>query len=215
MRTELVFILDRSGSMYGLEKDTIGGFNSMLEKQKTQEGEAVVTTVLFDNNYELVHDRFPLEHVDPLTEKEYFVGGSTALLDAVGSTIQKISNVQKRLPAALKADKVIFVIITDGMENSSLEYSYSSVKKLIEKHKEKYGWEFMFLGANIDAVAEAAKFGVDEDRAVTYECDSAGVKLNYEVVADTVCAMRQTMSIPVGREWKERIEEDRKKRRGY
>lgn len=215
MRTELVFILDRSGSMYGLEKDTIGGFNSMLEKQKTQEGEAVVTTVLFDNNYELVHDRFPLEHVDPLTEKEYFVGGSTALLDAVGSTIQKISNVQKRLPAALKADKVIFVIITDGMENSSLEYSYSSVKKLIEKHKEKYGWEFMFLGANIDAVAEAAKFGVDEDRAVTYECDSAGVKLNYEVVADTVCAMRHTMSIPVGREWKERIEEDRKKRRGY
>jgi len=215
MRTELVFILDRSGSMYGLEKDTIGGFNSMLEKQKAEEGEAVVTTVLFDNNYELVHDRFPLKHVAALTEKEYYVGGSTALLDAVGSTIQKISNVQKRLPAASKADKVIFVIITDGMENSSLEYSYDSVKKLIEKHKTKYGWEFMFLGANIDAVAEAARFGVGEDRAVTYACDSAGVQLNYEVVADTVCAMRHTMSVPVGREWKERIEEDRKKRRGY
>ena len=206
--TELVFILDRSGSMSGLESDTIGGFNSMLKKQKAEPGEAVVTTVLFDSRYEVLHDRFPIEHVAPITERDYFTMGCTALLDAVGSTIQKTINAQKHMSAYMRAEKVIFVIITDGMENSSVEYSYKDVKRMIEHQKKRYGWEFMFLGANMDAVAEADKFGVSADRSVTYECDSEGLGLTYDVEGDALCAMRCTQEVPVGAEWKEKIEED-------
>lgn len=211
--TELVFILDKSGSMCGLEADTIGGFNSMLKKQKAEQGEVIVTTVLFDHRYELLHDRFPIRHIAPITEKEYYVEGATALLDAIGSTVQKIGNAQKHLPENQRAEKVIFVIITDGMENSSLEYSYKKVKRMIEHQKRRYGWEFMFLGANIDAVHEAAKFGVQADRAVTYACDPKGVQLNYEVVSQTICDMRNTCNMSsIGAEWKERIEEEYRKR---
>ena len=165
--TELVFILDRSGSMNGLESDTIGGFNGMLSRQKA-EGESVnVTTVLFDDEVEIIHDRFPIDIVEPLSDKDYFVRGCTALLDAVGQSIKKIENVQKRLPDIHRAEKVIFVITTDGLENSSIEYSYKDVKQMIEARKED-GWEFLFLGANIDAVKEAERIGIARDRAVTY-----------------------------------------------
>jgi len=176
--TELVFILDRSGSMGGLESDTIGGFNGMIAKQK-KEGEKVnVTTVLFDDETEILHDRFPITDVSPLTEKDYYVRGCTALLDAVGKTIGKVENVQKRLPEQSRAGKVIFIITTDGLENSSREYTYGKVRKMIEAKKE-CGWEFLFLGANIDAVEEAGKIGIRADRSVTFENDSEGISLNY------------------------------------
>lgn len=208
--TELVFILDRSGSMGGLESDTIGGFNGMLKKQREQEGEVTVTTVFFDDRYEIIHDRIPIEHILPITNKEYHVRGCTALLDAVGKTIHKIVNVQKILPEEQRAEKVIFVIITDGLENASREYSYKLIKSMIEHEKEKYGWEFMFLGANIDAVAEADKMGIGEERAVTYSNDSAGVLLNYDTISETVCMMRQAPKMSdIGREWKKNIEKNR------
>ncbi|MHB8128480.1 MAG: vWA domain-containing protein [Mobilitalea sp.] len=211
--TELVFVLDRSGSMSGLESDTIGGFNSMIEKQKKQEGEAIVTSVLFDDQYELIHDRFPISMVRTITENEYFVRGCTALLDAIGKTIHKIGNVQKYLPEVERAEKVIFVITTDGLENSSKEYSYEKLRHMIERQKTRFGWEFIFLGANIDAVAEAKKFGIDEDRAVTYHNDSEGVAMNYRVVSEAVCEMRCAPKMAdVGRGWKEEIEKDYKKR---
>lgn len=209
--TELVFILDRSGSMGGLEQDTIGGFNSMLQKQKEQEGEANITTVLFDNLYEKIHDRVPADRVKPLTENEYFVRGSTALLDAMGRTIHEMALIQKVLPKDCKAEKVIFVITTDGMENASREYSRSRVKEMIEHEKEKYGWEFLFLGANMDAVEEARSFGIGRDRSVTFQNDSAGVSLNYQVVSETITRMRGSAA-PVGADWKKKIEEDYKKR---
>lgn len=208
--TELVFILDRSGSMGGLESDTIGGFNGMLKKQREQEGEVTVTTVFFNDGYEIIHDRIPIEYILPITNKEYHVRGCTALLDAVGKTIHKIVNVQKILPEEQRAEKVIFVIITDGLENASREYSYKLIKSMIEHEKEKYGWEFMFLGANIDAVAEADKMGIGEERAVTYSNDSAGVLLNYDTISETVCMMRQAPKMSdIGREWKKNIEKNR------
>lgn len=207
--TELVFILDRSGSMRGLESDTIGGFNSMIHKQKKEEGEAVVTTVLFDNHYELLHDRIPLESISDMTEKEYYVRGCTALLDAMGMTIQKIRNVQLRTKESERAEKVIFVIITDGMENSSREYSAGQVKQMVEEQK-KEGWEFLFLGANIDAVHEAARFGIQEDRAVTYCNDSKGVALNYASVSRAIGDMRRKKHVTG--EWKAEIEKDMKDR---
>lgn len=211
--TELVFILDRSGSMSGLESDTIGGFNAMLEKQKKQEGEAIITSVLFDDQYELIHDRFPIGLIRPITEKEYYVRGCTALLDAIGRSIHKIGNVQKYLPEEERAEKVIFVITTDGLENSSREYSYEKLKHMIEIQKLRYGWEFIFLGANIDAVAEAKRFGIDENRAVTYHNDSEGVAMNYKVVSEAVCEMRCADKMSdIGREWKEDIEKDYSKR---
>lgn len=188
--TELVFILDRSGSMSGLEGDTIGGFNGMLEKQKKEGEDVNITTVLFDDRVDIIHDRFPISIVSPLTEKDYFVRGCTALLDAVGESIRKIENVEKHLPEDYKADKVIFVITTDGHENSSRNYSYSRIKKMIEA-KKKLGWEFLFLGANMDAVGEAEKIGISRNRAVTYENDSEGVALNYEVVG---MAVRKSIS---------------------
>lgn len=208
--TEIVFILDRSGSMSGLEKDTIGGFNSMLSKQREaaddQTGKAVVTTVLFDDQYELLHDRIPLEGVKPISGKEYYVRGSTALLDAVGKTIQKIVNVQRNTAEAERPGKVIFVITTDGFENASREYHYSDIKKMIQKQTQKYHWEFIFLGANIDAAKEAGKFGIDTSRAVQYHNDAQGVMLNYDVVGEAVLNVREGKKLT--KAWKQRIEDD-------
>ena len=213
--TELVFILDRSGSMRGLEKDTIGGFNGMLDKQREEEGDANITTVLFDDQYEKVHDRLPLDQVKDLTSKEYYVRGCTALLDAIGRTIYEMGLIQKHLPDSEKAGKVIVVITTDGLENASHEYSRDKVKTMIKHEKEKYGWEFLFLGANMDAVAEAGSLGIGADRSVTFENDSQGIELNYEVVGRTLCQMRACApsAAPMGAEWKEDIEEDYNKRK--
>lgn len=189
--TELVFILDRSGSMEGLEEDTIGGFNSMLKKQKKQAGEANVTTVLFDDEIDIIHDRFPLSAVKNLTSSDYYVRGCTALLDAVGSTVKKVENIQKRLPEELKAENVIFVITTDGLENASQEYTSNMVKKLIEKNQKK-GWQFIFLGANMDAVSEAKKIGIPMNRAAGYKNDKKGVELNFAVAGDILNCMRSS-----------------------
>jgi uncharacterized protein YegL len=193
--TELVFILDKSGSMSGLEADTIGGYNSMLAKQKAVDGECYITTVLFDNNYELLHDRIDIKAVSPITDKEYQVGGSTALLDAIGRTINKIGNAQKHTAEDYRAEKVMFVIITDGEENSSREYTAEKIKAQIERQKEKYGWEFIFLGANIDAVQTAGRFGIAPDRAVDYLADSEGTKLNFKVMASAVATFRESGTV--------------------
>lgn len=210
--TELVFILDRSGSMSGLESDTIGGYNALLQKQKKEAGEAVITTVLFDDKYELLHDRINLRGIELITDKEYFVRGSTALLDAVGKTINKIGNAQKHTIENERAEHVMFVITTDGMENASREFSYEKVRQMIEHQKNKYGWEFIFLGANIDAITTAERFGIGKDRATNYNADSEGTLLNYEVISETVSCMRASRAI--SEDWKERIEEDFKKRGG-
>lgn len=209
--TEVVFILDRSGSMGGLERDTIGGFNSMIEKQKREEGEALISTVLFDNESAVIHDRVKVEDVAPLTEKEYYVRGCTALLDAIGGAIHHIGNVHKYARAEDVPEHTLFVITTDGMENASRRYSSDKVKAMIERQKEKYGWEFLFLGANIDAVETARHIGIAEDRAVDYTCDSAGTALNYETVSAAICEVRA--SRPLGRKWKSAIEEDHKTRK--
>lgn len=208
--TELVFILDRSGSMSGLEQDTIGGFNSMIEKQRREPGEAFVSTVLFDNALEVIHDRVRLDQVPRLTDKEYFVRGCTALLDAVGGSIHHIGNVHKYARPEDRPQKTLFVITTDGMENASRNYDYDRVRKMIERQKEKYGWEFLFLGANIDAAAEAKRFGISEDRAANYHCDPTGTALNFDVLADAVCNVR--MGVQLDGSWKSRIDEDYKKR---
>lgn len=205
-RTELVFILDRSGSMAGLEADTIGGYNAMLEKQKKEAGEATVTTVLFDDKYELLHDRIDLKGIAPITDREYYVRGCTALLDAIGRTIQKIANAQKHTAPAQRADKVLFVITTDGYENASREYSYDQIRRMVEREKTEYDWEFLFLGANIDAISTARRFGIGADRAVNYHADSQGTQLNYQVVSETVSCMRA--GAPIAADWKKRIEED-------
>lgn len=193
--TELVFILDKSGSMSGLESDTIGGFNSMLAKQKAVDGECYITTVLFDNGYELIHDRIDIKAISPITEKEYQVGGSTALLDAIGRTINKIINVQKHTVDDYRAEKVMFVIITDGEENSSREYTADKIRALIERQKEKKAWEFIFLGANIDAVATAARYGISADRAVDYLADSKGTSYNFKIMAKTVAKFRESGTV--------------------
>ena len=177
--TELVFILDRSGSMAGLEKDTIGGFNAMLEKQRREPGQALVSTVLFDHETQVIHDRVPLERVQPLTERDYFVRGSTALLDAVGGAVHHIGNVHKYARSEDVPEKTLFVITTDGMENASRRYGYDQVRRMIRRQQERYGWEFLFLGANIDAAAEARRFGIGADRAANYCCDAPGMALNY------------------------------------
>ena len=209
--TELVFILDRSGSMSGLESDTIGGYNAMLKKQQQEAGEAVVTTVLFDDQYELLHDRINLKGIRPISAREYYVRGCTALLDAIGKTIQKIANVQQHTSEEERAEKVLFVITTDGMENASKEYSYKKIRSLVEKQQKKYGWEFIFLGANIDAIAAAADLGISADRSANYHADSAGTQLNYEAVSDAVSDLRQNRNIKAS--WKARIEEDFNQRR--
>ena len=210
--TELVFILDRSGSMGGLESDTIGGFNSMLAKQKREPGECLVSTVLFDNEAEVIHDRVPLEKVPELTSKEYFVRGCTALLDAVGGAIHHIGNVHKYARPEDRPERTLFVITTDGLENASRRYDYDKVKAMIERQKEKYNWEFLFLGANIDAAKEAARFGISADRAVRYQSDHEGTLLNYEVLSETVSCMRACPSAPLAASWKDRIAADFKRR---
>jgi uncharacterized protein YegL len=204
--TELVFILDRSGSMSGLEADTIGGYNAMLAKQKNEEGEATVTTVLFNHDIDLLHDRIKIKGIAPITEQEYEVGGTTALLDAIGSTIHKIGNVQKRTSEEERAGKVLFVITTDGMENASREYDYGKIKAMIEHQKVKYDWEFIFLGANIDAVAIASKFGIQEDYAVNYHADSEGTQVNFQALNEALTSFRKGQKID--RVWKESIEQD-------
>ena len=188
--TEVVFILDRSGSMSGLEADTIGGFNSMIEKQKKEEGEALISTVLFDDKTEVLYDRVPLNKVEPMTDKQYSVGGCTALLDAMGGAIRHIANVHKYAREEDRPEKTLFIITTDGMENSSREYTYDAVKRMVETEKEKYGWEFLFLGANIDAIETAGRFGISANRAVNYECDSKGTKLNFNVLSKVLSAVR-------------------------
>lgn len=209
---ELVFILDKSGSMSGLEADTIGGYNAMLAKQQAFGGECHITTVLFDNNYELLHDRIDIRAVRPITDQEYFVGGSTALLDAIGRTIHKIGNAQKHTAEDYRAEKVLFVIITDGQENASREYSAEIVKAHIERQKTKYGWEFIFLGANMDAVETAGRFGINADRAQTYHTGSESVALNFLVISETVTSVRKSACVPEG--WSEEIREDYKRRGG-
>lgn len=204
--TEIVFILDRSGSMQGLEADTIGGFNSMIEKQKRAEGEALISTVLFDNTSEVIHDRVNVRDIKPMTDEDYTVRGCTALLDAIGGAIHHIGNIHKYARAEDVPEHTMFVITTDGMENASRHYDIEKVKKMIERQKEKYGWEFLFLGANIDAVETARHFGIGADRAVNYHSDSEGTQLNYEVVSEAISAVR--CSAPLGAEWKKRIDED-------
>ena len=211
--TELVFILDRSGSMAGLEKDTIGGFNSMLEKQRKEPGDAVVSTVLFDNETEVIHDRVAIADVPSLTDKEYFVRGYTALLDAVGGAIHHIGNVQKFARKEDVPEKTLFIITTDGMENASHRYTYDKVRYMIERQKERYGWEFLFLGANIDAVAEAKRFGIDESMAANYHCDKVGTELNYEVISEAITSVR-ACAAPLSADWKKKIDADYKKRGG-
>ena len=211
--TELVFIVDRSGSMSGLEKDTIGGFNSMLEKQRKEPGDAVVSTVLFDNETEVIHDRVVIADVPNLTDKEYFVRGCTALLDAVGGAIQHIGNVHKYARKEDVPEKTLFIITTDGMENASHHYTYDKVRNMIERQKERYGWEFLFLGANIDAAAEAKRFGIDESMAANYHCDEVGTVLNYEVISEAITSVR-TSAAPLSADWKKKIDADYKKRGG-
>ena len=210
-KTEIVFILDRSGSMSGLESDTIGGFNSLIEKQKKEDGEALISTILFDDQSEVIHDRVPLDKVEKMTDKEYYVRGCTALLDAVGGAIHHIGNVHKYAREEDRPDKTLFIITTDGMENASRRYNYGTVKHMIERQKEKFGWEFLFLGANIDAVDTASRFGIDADRAVDYTCDAVGTALNFQVISDTVKCVRTCGSI--SRDWKDRIDKDHQARK--
>lgn len=192
--TEVVFILDRSGSMSGLEADTIGGFNSMIDKQRKEDGEAYISTVLFDDCSEVIYDRVPVNRVEPMNDKQYYVRGCTALLDALGGAIHHIANVHKYAREEDRPEKTIFIITTDGMENASHIYSVKEVKKMVEKQKEKYGWEFLFLGANIDAIEVAGRFGIGADRAINYECDKKGTALNYSVLSNTVSAVRKAKS---------------------
>lgn len=209
--TELVFILDRSGSMEGLEGDTIGGFNAMLEKQKKEEGKAFVSTILFDDKTEVLHDRLPLDRVRPITEQEYYVRGCTALLDAVGGAIHHIGNIHKYARREDRPGRTLFVITTDGMENASRRYTAPQVRRMIERQKARYGWEFLFLGANIDAVETAGQLGIGADRAVNFHCDSRGTRLNYATVCQAVSAVRSCA--PLDAHWKDAIEEDFRKRR--
>ena len=208
--TEIVFILDRSGSMAGLEEDTIGGFNALIEKQRTEPGEAYVSTVLFDNFSEVIHDRVALDWVPKMTRKEYYVRGCTALLDAVGGAIKHISTVHRYAREEDRPEKTLFVITTDGMENASRRYHYPEVRQMIEKQKRDHGWEFLFLGANIDAAREAARFGITEDRAANYHADRQGTAVVYEAVSETVCNFRAHK--PMQANWKEKIDRDFGKR---
>lgn len=210
--TEIVFILDRSGSMAGLEKDTIGGFNAMIQKQKKEPGEALVSTVLFDTDNQVIHDRVPLTEMAPLTEKEYFVRGCTALLDAVGGAIHHIGNVHKYAREEDRPEKTLFVITTDGMENASRSYSYDRVKAMIQRQQEKYGWEFLFLGANIDAAEEAGRFGINPECAADYHADSQGTEVVYATVCQAIHKVR-TCAAPLQADWKRSIEQDFEGRR--
>ena len=211
--TELVFILDRSGSMSGLEADTIGGFNAMIEKQKKADGTALISTVLFDSASKVIHDRVNVQDVRPLTTDDYTVRGCTALLDAIGGAIHHIANIHKYARPEDVPEHTLFVITTDGMENASRRYGIAHVRQMIEKEKAKYGWEFLFLGANIDAAAEAGKFGIDEDMSANYNCDSVGTALNFEVIGEAISSVR-ACSAPLSADWKKKIDADFKKRGG-
>lgn len=209
--TEIVFILDRSGSMSGLESDTIGGFNSMIAKQKKVDGEALVSTVLFANESEVIHDRIEIKEIKPLTDKDYTVGGCTALLDAIGGAIHHIGNIHKYAREEDVPEHTLFVITTDGMENASRFYSSDRIKQMIEHQKEKYGWEFLFLGANIDAVKTAHSFGIGADRAADYNSDSQGTRLNFEVLDEAISTVRSSKCLDVS--WKSKIDADHAKRK--
>ena len=191
--TEIVYILDRSGSMGGLEEDTIGGFNSMMEKQKKTGEQALVSTVLFDDVCEVLHDRVPLDKIEKMTDQQYYVRGCTALLDAVGGAVHHIGNVHKYAREEDRPAKTIFVITTDGMENASKNYSYDKIQKMVRKQQEKYGWEFIFIGANIDAYAEAQRLGVRKERAVNYVHDDIGTAKVYAGVSSMA---RKSMKVP-------------------
>ena len=204
--TELVFILDRSGSMSGLEGDTIGGFNAMIERQRHARGEALVSTVLFANRSEVIHDRVDIRHVRPMTRRQYTVGGCTALLDAIGGSIHHIGSIHKYAREEDRPEHTLFVITTDGMENASRHYTSDQVKELVERQKQRFGWEFIFLGANIDAVETAGRFGISEDHAANFCCDAPGTALNYEALDDAITAVRSCR--PLGGGWKARIDED-------
>lgn len=208
--TELVFLLDRSGSMAGLEADTIGGFNSMIQKQKREPGKALVSTVLFDDRCEVIYDRVPLDRIPPMTDKVYYPRGCTALLDAMGGAIHRIGLIHRYARPEDRPARTLFVITTDGMENASHRYRLPDIKQMIERQKKRYGWEFLFLAANIDAVSTASRFGIGADRAVTYRSDSAGTRLNYDVVSDAVCQFRS--GAPMSADWKAPIEADLKLR---
>ena len=209
--SEIVFLLDRSGSMSGLEKDTIGGFNAMIEKQKEEQGEALISTVLFDHEMKVLHDRVPVQDVKPISETDYQVRGCTALLDAMGGAIHHIGNVHKYARNEDVPEHTIFVITTDGMENASSHYSSSKVRTMVERQKEKYGWEFLFLGANMDAIAAAKNFGIEEDKAVEYRSDDIGTRLNYAVMSEAICEFRTKGTVE--KSWKQKIENDRKNRK--
>ena len=209
--TELVFILDRSGSMSGLEADTIGGFNAMIDRQRHARGEALVSTVLFSNRSEVIHDRVDIRRVRPMTRRQYTVGGCTALLDAIGGSIHHIGQVHRYAREEDRPEHTLFVITTDGMENASRRYTAEQVREMIGRQKARFGWEFLFLGANIDAVQTAGCFGIGEDRAVNYHSDHEGTALNYEVLSDAITTVRSAQ--PLGREWKQRIDEDYRRRR--
>ena len=208
--TELVFILDRSGSMAGLEGDTIGGFNAMLEKQKKEPGAALLSAVLFSDRSEVIYDRTDIRKVEPMTDRQYCVGGCTALLDAIGEAVRHIANIHKYAREEDRPGKTIFVITTDGMENASRRYTYDEVRKMVEHEREKYGWEFLFLGANMHAISAARRFGIRSDRAVRYECDSAGTALNFAVVGQTIakarkgCAIEADWSAPIAADYQKR-----------
>ncbi len=204
--TEIVFLLDRSGSMHGMEKDTIGGFNSMLEEQKNGEGTAFISTILFDDRQEVLHDRLPIGEVLPLAEKDYTVRGSTALLDAIGGAIHHIANIHKYARKEDVPQKTLFVITTDGYENASRRYTLSRVREMIEREKERYGWEFIFLGANIDAIHTAASFGIAPDRAANFHNDSIGAHLNYAGISRAVSDLRA--SRPLSQSWRKDIDND-------
>ena len=209
--TELVFILDRSGSMFGLEADTIGGFNSMIAKQRREEGEALVSTVLFNTTSMVLHDRVPLSRIEPMTERQYQTGGCTALLDAIGGAIHHIGNVHKYAREEDRPGRTLFVITTDGLENASHTYTADQVRRMIRRQRENYGWEFLFLGANIDAVETAAHIGINRDRAVNYRSDPRGTRLNYEVISEAISSVRCCQSLP--KDWAQRIEEDYQERK--
>lgn len=209
--TELIFILDRSGSMHHLESDTIGGYNSFLDQQRAEEGEAQVTTVLFDDKYEILHDCVDIKQVQPITRKEYYARGSTALLDAIGKTIKEVEHRQNFTAEDETPEKTMVVIITDGLENASREYDLDTVKKMVTAQQEKHGWEFIFLGANIDAVKTAKGFGISADRAVNYHADAVGTAANFAGVSAAATAMRR--SGIVGGDWRKKIDEDFKNRK--
>ena len=208
--TELVFILDRSGSMSGLEADTIGGFNAMIEKQRKEDGECYVSTVLFDNYAEVIHDRVRLSEIKPMTDKEYTVRGCTALIDALGGAIHHIGNIHKYARPEDVPAHTMFIITTDGMENASHQYSSERVKQMIERQKARYGWEFLFIGANIDAVETAARYGIDRNHAVNYNADKEGTRVLYESVTKAVCSVRNCEAL--SDDWCAKINADYNKR---